>query len=180
MINQALLRLKSASKIVTRMEPDALDLLVSDHMKVEALLLQLRLRRDDIARTRLLRQIKADLDLHMRIEEEIFYPACREVTKLEGLVEHAYDEHEEAREIVRSLASTKPSSQKYSKCVTELIKALEHHVSEEENKLFPEVRKHMGKQEFLRMSRQMVAMHEGQKPRRKMKTAKKSSQRKAA
>jgi iron-sulfur cluster repair protein YtfE (RIC family) len=171
MIKQALGRVKTASKVMTRMDLDGLDLLRSDHMKVEALLLQLRIRRDDVARMNLLRHIQSDLELHMRIEEEIFYPECARHEQLHDVVEQSFQDHDEVRKQIAELLTIRPSSKKFSSLVGEVIRNIERHVMTEENEVFPEIRDVMDDLSFRRMSREMIRMHDAQEVTPKRRTS---------
>jgi hemerythrin superfamily protein len=156
MIKQTIGRLKTATKKITGTQYDMLDMLRSDHMKVESMLIQLRIARDADHRTRLLKTIRQDLDKHMRIEETLFYPACEKVEKIRGLVEHSYDEHQKARNLLKDLQAMDPSNSRFSHMVTKLITEIEHHVVNEEEEIFPAVRKHMDQKEFNRLNRQII------------------------
>jgi iron-sulfur cluster repair protein YtfE (RIC family) len=125
-------------------------------MKVESMLIQLRLVRNGDHRSKLLRQIRQDLEKHMKIEEEIFYPACKEVDKIRDLVEHSYEEHKEARHILKDLFSMGYENPRFSQTVTKLIAEIEHHVINEEERIFPAVRKHMPQRNFNRLSRDVM------------------------
>lgn len=159
MINQAIGRMKTATKAMIRTEFDCLDLLRSDHMKVEGMLVQLRLSQDATHREKLFRTVKSELAKHMALEEEIFYPACENSSKLRPLVEHAYDEHEELRGILRALTELGVSSRLFNTKLNSFVKTILHHVKDEENELFPQVREQMEKREFLRMNRTMIVAH---------------------
>jgi iron-sulfur cluster repair protein YtfE (RIC family) len=156
MIKQTIGRLKTATKKITGTQYDMLDMLRSDHMKVESMLIQLRISRDGIHRTKLLRTIRQDLDKHMRIEEEIFYPACERIQKIHGLVEHSYEEHQKAKQMLKDLSNMDPESTRFSTQVTKVITEIEHHVVHEEEEIFPAVRKYMDQREFNRLNRQVI------------------------
>jgi iron-sulfur cluster repair protein YtfE (RIC family) len=156
MIKQTIGRLKTATKKITGTQYDMLDMLRSDHMKVESMLIQLRIARDADHRTRLLKTIRQDLEKHMRIEETLFYPACEKVQKIHDLVEHSYDEHQKAKNMLKDLQAMDPSNSRFSQMVTKLITEIEHHVINEEEKIFPAVRKHMEQREFNRLNREVI------------------------
>lgn len=156
MIKQTIGRLKTATKKITGTQYDMLDMLRSDHMKVESMLIQLRIARDADHRTKLLKTIRQDLDKHMRIEEEVFYPACEKVQKIHDLVEHSYEEHHKAKGMLKDLSAMDPSNARFPHQVTKLITEIEHHVINEEEKIFPAVRKHMEQREFNRLNREVI------------------------
>ncbi len=156
MIKQTIGRLKTATKKITGSQYDLLDMLRSDHMKVESMLIQLRIARDADHRTKLLRTIRQDLDKHMRIEEELFYPACERVAKIHDLVEHSYEEHQKAKDMLKDLSGMEPSSSRFPQLVTKVISEIEHHVINEEERIFPAVRKFMDPKDFNRLNRDII------------------------
>jgi iron-sulfur cluster repair protein YtfE (RIC family) len=80
------------------------------------------------------------LKAHMLVEEEIFYPEARAATGDDGMVDHAVEEHTEAKRLIGDIESGKKSS-RMDAAVEALRKAIEEHVSEEETQFFPKVRK---------------------------------------
>src|ERR1700759_4388326 len=85
---------------------DAIALLKADHRKVEALFAKYksaRAKKADIAA-----QICMELTVHTIIEEEIFYPACKEAgVKMDNLDE-AYVEHDGAKMLIAELEAGSP------------------------------------------------------------------------
>lgn len=89
----------------------------------------------------LVRQVCAALKVHVRIEEEVFYPAVRKAIKDKDLMHEAEIEHDSAKTLIRQLERTKPSDPKYKAAFTVLCEYIEHHVKEEEDEMFPKVRR---------------------------------------
>ena len=79
---------------------DAIELLKEDHRNVEGIFKQFeKLQEDDTAdesKRALVERACAALTVHTRIEEEIFYPAVRDVLQDEILGEEALVEHSTA------------------------------------------------------------------------------------
>jgi hypothetical protein len=86
-------------------------------------------------------QIRAELTVHTTIEEEIFYPAAREVLDEEDLLDEAAVEHASAKELVGQIQGGSPDDDKWDAKVTVLGEYIKHHVKEEQNEMFPKVRK---------------------------------------
>jgi hemerythrin superfamily protein len=57
---------------------DAASLLKADHRKVEGLFAQFENSQQTEEKRKLVQQICLELIVHTKLEEEIFYPACRE------------------------------------------------------------------------------------------------------
>jgi hemerythrin superfamily protein len=60
---------------------DAITLLKADHRKVEALFEQFEKAKDNAGKQKLAQEICTELTVHATIEEEIFYPACKEAVE---------------------------------------------------------------------------------------------------
>lgn len=113
------------------------DILIREH-KVVADLFQQALR--DNSRETLLK-IKAEIDPHMAGEEELFYSVLEQKEELLDLVNHAYEEHDEARSIMSELEGMKEKDKNWTSKIKELKESIEHHVEEEESEVFEEARK---------------------------------------
>ena len=88
-----------------------------------------------------MKQVCAALKVHVRIEEEIFYPAVRGAIKDKDLMEEAQVEHDSAKILIRQLERMQPRNPKYAATFTVLCEYVEHHVKEEESEMFPKVRR---------------------------------------
>jgi len=123
---------------------DAIKLLMTDHREVEGLFKKFESAKDDnSAKADIVAQICEALSVHAEIEEEIFYPAAREALseKGEDLVDEAEVEHESIKSLVEWLEDAEPGDERYDAKVKVLTEYVKHHVKEEENELFPKVKK---------------------------------------
>jgi hemerythrin superfamily protein len=121
--------------------PDAIALLKADHRAVEKLFSQFDKARQDDRKKMLADKICQELRLHMRIEEEIFYPASRQYLKDQDIVDEAVVEHAAAKDLMGEIEAMQPGDDLYDAKVTVLEEQIEHHVEEEETEYFPLVRK---------------------------------------
>jgi hemerythrin superfamily protein len=87
------------------------------------------------AKQALVNTICLALEVHAQIEEEIFYPAMREVNST--LVENSVPEHEEMRRRIAMLRRMDPASEQYDMTFMELMRNVMHHVADEETMLLP-------------------------------------------
>ena len=137
--------MKSARKKSAPQRQNALSLLRSDHEEVSALLQKFekgKSRLDARQKGALAGEICEALTVHAQVEEEIFYPACREnVDKAEDLLAEAKVEHQSLKELIAKIESEKPGSAEHDAQVKVLGEYVKHHVKEEQNSLFPKVRK---------------------------------------
>jgi hypothetical protein len=81
------------------------------------------------------------LKAHTTIEEEIFYPAAREVLEEEDLLDEAEVEHASAKDLIEQIEGMSPQDDLYDAKVTVLGEYIDHHVKEEETEMFPKLRK---------------------------------------
>jgi len=125
---------------------DALQLLTAEHREVKAMFQQY----DKLAeaggrgdeRMLLASQICVALTLHAQVEEEILYPAAREVLVHDGdIVDEAYVEHASAKSLVAQIKTMTSDQPLFDARVKVLSEYVDHHVKEEENELFPKLRK---------------------------------------
>lgn len=120
---------------------DAIALLKNDHRTVEKLFKDFEDAKGEGRKEKLARRICLELSVHTKIEEEIFYPACE--GKIDGdQLKEAYVEHDAAKLLMAEIeAGNGESDEFFDAKVQVLSEQIEHHVKEEEDELFPEVRK---------------------------------------
>jgi hemerythrin superfamily protein len=120
---------------------DALALLKEDHRKVEKLFKEFESAKGDGRKEKLARQICMELTVHTTIEEEIFYPACDGKIE-EDMLKEAYVEHDAAKLLIAEIeAGSGKTDDFFDAKVQVLGEQIDHHVKEEEDELFPKVRK---------------------------------------
>ncbi|MES2741731.1 MAG: hemerythrin domain-containing protein [Pseudomonadota bacterium] len=122
---------------------DAISLLVSDHEEVKQLFAQFEglSDRSKVSKKRIADQICHALTLHTQLEEEIFYPAVREVIGEHDLMDEAVVEHASAKQLIAQLLAMDADDALYDAKVKVLSEQIDHHVGEEEDEMFPKVRK---------------------------------------
>ena len=111
--------------------PDAIALLKADHRKVEGLFEDFEKATASAKKAALVRQICTELTVHTKIEEEIFYPACRGKIE-EDTLDEAYVEHDGAKMLIAELMDGAPDDAFYDAKVKVLSEEIRHHVHEEE------------------------------------------------
>ena len=133
---------------------DVFELLEADHEKVKGLFNRLTEGSDNAVKTReaLFKQLATELALHTKVEETIVYPRLKEVDELREMVEEGIEEHQEAEQLLEALASMPKDDKQWNATLLELKKAIEHHVQEEENELFPEARELIAEDELVEMA----------------------------
>jgi hemerythrin superfamily protein len=84
------------------------------------------------------------LDIHAQLEEEIFYPALREVDGGNEVLARAKPEHDEMRRLIGELRGMEPTDAAYESCFHELMRDVLHHVADEETVLLPAAERLLG------------------------------------
>ncbi|MDN4039647.1 hemerythrin domain-containing protein [Massilia sp. YIM B02443] len=125
-------------------EQDAIVLLTKQHKEVADMFDEFENMSDraTTSKKKLVEKICEQLIMHTAIEEEIFYPAVREASKeTEDMVDEAVVEHASAKDLIAQLQEADPGDELYDAKVKVLGEQIEHHVEEEEEEMFPKVRK---------------------------------------
>ena len=126
---------------------DAIKVLTADHDEVRGLFAQFREAKeaeDSDRMQELQKQIFSELETHTRIEEDIFYPAVRDLRddELTETVAEGLQEHHVVKVLMREIEDVSGDETFESK-MTVLIENVEHHAEEEEQELFPDLREKM-------------------------------------
>lgn len=114
---------------------DVIKLLEADHKVVSGLFADLPTTSDQPG---LVTKICDELTLHMKVEEEIVYPAMKEAG-LQDEVDHSFDEHQGVKDVISRLKSN-PTAPWVRPLLATLKSEVEHHVNEEETTTFPKFR----------------------------------------
>jgi len=123
---------------------DAIALLKSDHAVVKQLFKKFEQAHRDNApdeAQQIARDICVELTIHTTIEEEIFYPALREVFAEDDLVNEAEVEHASAKDLIAQIEEMTANDEKFAAKVTVLGEYIDHHVKEEHDEIFPKAKK---------------------------------------
>ena len=119
---------------------DAIALLEADHQAVDDLFEQYADLTDVADKKSLATEICLALKVHTQIEEEIFYPAARDATGDTDLLDKAAVEQAGAKTLIAEIEAMQPGQPLYDAKITVLSEQVRHHVEEEQEELFPEVR----------------------------------------
>ncbi|MEA2825769.1 MAG: hypothetical protein QOG43_208 [Actinomycetota bacterium] len=138
---------------------DAITLLRQDHKTVEKLFKQFEKAEDKPQEGRKIAdQVIEELSVHAFIEEQIFYPAVRkEMPDAEDDILEALEEHHVVKWLLSELDGLPPENERFKPKMTVLIESVRHHVEEEEQTLFPEVRKELKRKRLTELGDEMEA-----------------------
>jgi hypothetical protein len=118
---------------------DVIEMLKADHKKVRDLLREYDAARQLREKWQIAEKIFRELELHTKIEEDVFYPAFEEATDREGekLVQEALKDHAVVEELIAELRELPPEDEEFQDEFQQLRHHVEHHVREEEHRIFP-------------------------------------------
>ena len=139
---------------------DAIALLKQDHEKVRALLSDLEKTSDRAAgkRQKLLAEIEQELTVHTKIEEQIFYPAFRDAARKDDtkLYFEALEEHHVVDLVLPEIKQIAADADEFAAKAKVLKDLVEHHAEEEESEMFPRAKTILGREELVRLGRQLA------------------------
>src|SRR4051812_4830321 len=98
-------------------------------------------------RERLFAELKDELELQMRLEEQHLFPALRKRKETKDLVPDALNDNKETRKALTELERTPKASDEFASKVAELRKAFQQHVRDERKELLPAVLKALDEEE---------------------------------
>jgi iron-sulfur cluster repair protein YtfE (RIC family) len=129
---------------------NAFALLKADHEKVAGILetIEDTTERAVKGRDELFARLKAELDLHAMIEEEIFYPALEGTDEAREITLEAYEEHRLVKQLLAELEAEPKDTEEWTAKFTVLKENIEHHVEEEEGELFKKARQALSEDEI--------------------------------
>jgi hemerythrin-like domain-containing protein len=145
------------------MSTDAIVMLKDEHKTILRAFRDFEAAGDDAHATKgkLVNKIIELLTVHTYIENEVMYPRVRElVPALEDDVLESYEEHHVADVLVMELVAMKPTDERFTAKTTVLIENVRHHIEEEEQEWFPEVREALGRKVLQEIGAEMAAARE--------------------
>jgi len=138
---------------------DALSLLKKDHELVKDIFKKIESSDDKEERESLFEQFMDEIAVHERIEEEIFYPALQKLPNAKEDVMEAFEEHHVVDTIVSEM-DVEPDDEKWHAKFTVMKENVEHHIKDEEEKLFPKAEKLLGEEKLGKLGAQMADLKE--------------------
>jgi hemerythrin superfamily protein len=128
-----------AGSVITRSDDEMSirDLIRADHTKVNTLFAELLGSKDSQKIQEYFGQIYKDLSAHSEAEEQVVYPVVRPYYQD---TQELYDEQAEMKQLLNQIKSISPSSSDFKAQVEKLMAAVQAHVQQEENELFPKIR----------------------------------------
>ncbi len=137
---------------------DATEFLMKDHENVQGLFAQFERSREDAQKKAMLfEKIKDELQMHTKVEEEIFYPAVEElpIERAKDDIERSIQDHEEVDSLLDELQSVSPDDADFDEKMAELMDAVRGHIELEHEEVFKVTRDGLGEERLNEMGREM-------------------------
>jgi len=137
---------------------DAIVILREDHKEVRALFREFQKKGVTPERQgQIVSKVVELLTAHTYIENEVMYPAVRELLpELEEDVLESYEEHHVADVLVGELSTMGPQDERFEAKTTVLIENVTHHMDEEESDWFPKVREGLGRNQLRELGERLL------------------------
>jgi hemerythrin superfamily protein len=137
---------------------NALNLLKKDHDSVRTLFSRFeRTSKTDLERRNdFLAQIRREIQIHSRAEEEIFYPALKALNG-EGrqLVSQALDDHKDISDLLTQISRLKLTAKNFDDRFEALFEIVDQHIEEEEGEIFRFAEENCSEQQLEDLGRQI-------------------------
>lgn len=119
---------------------DITKLLKHDHDEVRALFKEFFALGEDAktSREQIAAKICKALEVHTRIEEELFYPELETATETADEVREAYVEHKQAKTLIAEIKRMRSTAEDFDAKMKVLHENIEHHATEEEKEMLPD------------------------------------------
>jgi hemerythrin superfamily protein len=131
---------KPVSTVKKPKEQEAINLLKADHQLVSLLFKEYESARSSTKKKTIAEKICMELTVHAQIEEEIFYPQVKKALKDDELIPEAIVEHATLKDLIEQIQNSEPDDEMYDAKVKVLSEYVSHHVKEEQNEIFPQVK----------------------------------------
>jgi hypothetical protein len=136
--------------------PNPVQMIREDHDRMRQLFREFDLASGAEQQKPLVDKALIDLEAHARVEEQILYPAARELIGDHMLVDVAEEEHHGAKAYIMELARMEPDDSHYAAKFKVLSEVVEHHMQEEESEMLPKLEQHADPARLQAVGEEMV------------------------
>ena len=127
-----------------QLTPGITSMIRMDHTHVMAVFHRYKSTTSDARKSALVRNACLALEVHAQLEEEIFYPALREIGAGDEVLEKSVPEHAEMRSLIERLRASHPGEPGFDDSFHALMRTVIHHVADEETVLLPLAERRLG------------------------------------
>jgi hemerythrin superfamily protein len=136
--------------------PSITDMIRFDHSHVLVTSHQYVVTKKPVVKKALAETICDALEIHATLEEEVFYPALRQLGLGGAVLGKSVPEHNEMRKLIAEIRLCDSNTPRYDQLVYELMRDVMHHVADEETVLLPEAERMLGKTRLNELGVQMT------------------------
>jgi hemerythrin superfamily protein len=141
---------------LNKLSPTITDMIRFDHSHVMVTFHQYTKDKPAKVKKALAETICDAVDIHAKLEEEIFYPAMREISTDQHVIGKSPTEHDEMRTMIALLRSTPAEDPDHDRLMLELMRLVIHHVADEETVLLPQAEAMIDKDRLSEMGARMT------------------------
>ena len=130
--------------LLSKVSPTVTKMIRMDHTHVMTQFHKLEPGISRSAREATVRNICTALEIHAQLEEEILYPALRELGVESEQLDHGVPEHDRMRMLIERIRGLDADDPAQAEAMCELMRAVMHHVADEETTLLPLAESRLG------------------------------------
>lgn len=138
---------------------DLFQSLSEEHRRVDRLLQQLLQTDSTDQQRQRVPELRHELEVHARLEQEGFYPALRQGDGIDPMVEESLSEHQAMLTLATRIEDSE-RPEEWSSQLQRIKSHLDHHSHEEENHLFPKARSVLGSEQQERLAEQIESLRQ--------------------
>ena len=140
------------------MKSDPFKLLKEDHKTVAKIFKEIEDAGERATKTKenLYAKLKSELELHTEIEEQYLYPLLEDIEETKDLTLEAYEEHNVVKTLMAEMEAEEVGSDTWMAKLKVMQENVEHHVSEEEEELFPESKDVLSEEQMQQLEQNIV------------------------
>jgi hemerythrin superfamily protein len=141
---------------LNKLSPTITDMIRFDHSHVMVTFHQYTKDKPASVKKALAETVCTAVDVHAKLEEEIFYPVMRQITTDDAVMRKSEPDHEEMRTVIALLRRTDPHDPDHDRLMLELMRHVIHHVADEETVLLPQAEALLDKDRLSELGAQMT------------------------
>ncbi|MCD6681957.1 MAG: hemerythrin domain-containing protein [Burkholderiaceae bacterium] len=135
--NTMIRRMTPSNATLGKVSPSATTMIRADHTHVISTFHQFHAETSAWRKQAIVQTVCLALEVHAQLEEEIFYPAVREVAPDNEVLSQSVPEHDEMRRLIEKLREMRPEDADYERTFMDLMREVMHHAADEETVLLP-------------------------------------------
>jgi hemerythrin superfamily protein len=141
------------------------ELLKRDHREVEEIFEKIcgkKAKKNLAQKESTFKDLRHALTIHSDAEERILYPRIEDIEELKHIAFESYEEHALVRRLLGELDASDSNTDEWIGKITVLKELVEHHVEEEENEMFPKLKKALDKNEMSKLTEEIRQFKESE------------------